>query len=179
MVLISSIFILTMGFLSYLAGKGTAGQVPEILFSLPFGISLGCAFIDVDVRLAIMLGTIGIVISYAGMQTGTWYYLRWQKHDNPNLKRGGTLKPLIDWISKRFGWKIGDEGYAWVAAAIKGFIIGLPVGGIPLAIMWPIAHETGTHFKVKNPVELREFLSGCAAGISILLFLWICDGCEL
>ena len=92
-------------------------------------------------------------------------FLRWTSHDDPNTERDSTLKPVIDWVAARFGYKLGDEGYAWVAAGIKGLLITLPVGGMGV-VLWPLAYELGSHFDH----WVSELTSGFGAGLNAYLF---------
>lgn len=181
----SILFIIIMGTLARLSGNGFGAKwnmawLPEVLFSAPFGMATAWATHHVfdSLYLTAISGIISFCISYAGMQSGTWMFLRWYSHDDPNTKRKSTLKPLIDFIASIFGYKLGDEGYAWTAAAIKGFIISLPVGGTA-AFFWPLGYEIGSHAKGTvekygiDPHAISEFMSGVAGAISILLFIFI------
>lgn len=183
--LLASLFIVAlMALLSRLSGNGFGKQIgapwiPEALFSIPFGLAHAYAWHAFGAPAWVLLPAFvgATVISYAGMQSATWYFLRWRSHDNPNMTRSGTLKGLIDWLAGKFGYELGDEGYAWIAAGVKGFIIGLPVGGLPLAILWPLGYEAGSHLeKLSERLGIddhapKEALAGAGAGISILLFL--------
>lgn len=169
---------------SRLSGSGFGKQwgvswLPEALFALPFGISFGYGVYAVTdgLQSAYVMGIIGAIWSYVMMQTGTWYFLRWESHDDPNTERGGKIKPIIDFLAGKLGYKLGDEGYAWIAAGVKGFLIGLPVGGIPLAILWPLGYEIGSHAKGRlekygiDPHAISEILAGVGAGMVITLFV--------
>jgi hypothetical protein len=183
----SIITIAYMGFMGRLSGSGFGAKwnvswLPEALFSIPFGVALGYGIFtlfDDSLRAAYIVGLLAAVWSYAFMQSATWMFLRWEKHDDPNTERTSTLKPVIDWIAGHFGYKLGDEGYAWIAASVKGFLIGLPVGGIPLAILWPLGYEIGSHAKGRvekyglDPHIFSEVLSSMGAGIAIILFVII------
>lgn len=180
----SMLFILYMAIMSRLAGNGFGRKwgvswLPEALFCLPFGFAFGWALWPFIGNWAVLAGFFGSVWSYGFMQSGTWMFLRWESHDDPNMERGATLKPMTDWIAGRFGWKLGDEGYSWVAAGVKGFLIGLPVGGLPLAVLWPLGYEIGSHAKGRvekygiDPHGVSEFISGAGAGLSILLFFTV------
>lgn len=178
------IFILCMGALSRMAGNGYGQQwnmpwLPEALFTAPFGVAFAVAVFPSIGWLATPTGLMAWGWSYVFMQSATWMFLQWETHPDPNPSRTSTLKPVIDLIATRFGYKLGDEGYAWIAAGLKGFLIGLPVGGIPLALLWPFGYEIGSHAKGRiekygiDPHTVSEFAAGCGAGLSILLFVWI------
>lgn len=178
------LFCVGMGILSRLAGNGFGAKwhlswLPELLFALPFGIALTWALDAIGVPFAWQMacGLLAWAVSYLGMQSGTWMFLQWTKHE-PNRNRGATLKPAIDWLAGRFGYQLGDEGYSWIAAGVKGFIIGLPVGGLPLAILWPLGYEIGSHatgrverIGIHDPQSVSEFSAGFGAGVSIFLFV--------
>lgn len=179
-------FLLYMGISSRQSGGGLGAQylpswltwLPEVLFAIPFGTALGYVLsAHFSLPVSIGCGILGTAISYLGMQAGTWTFLRWTKNTTPNLTRGGTLKLISDFIAKQFGYKLGDEGYSWIAAGVKGFIIGLPVGAVPLALLWPMGYEIGSHARGRvekhglDPHAFAEFFAGVGAGIAILIFL--------
>lgn len=179
-------FLLYMGVTSRQSGGGLGAQylpkwlswLPEVLFAIPFGAALGYVLnAYVSFPVAIGFGILGAIVSYLGMQAATWTFLRWTKNPNPNLTRGGTLKPISDFIAKVFGYKLGDEGYSWIAAGVKGFIIGFPVGAVPLTVLWPLGYEIGSHARGRvekyglDPHAFAEFFAGVGAGIAILIFL--------
>lgn len=189
MFLIYMVFILAMGVLGRLSGNGFGQKLgiawlPEWLYAIPYGLALAYAANHFGFGgWKILFFMAGTLISYAGMQSATWYFLRWEKHSDPNLTRGGSVKPIVDFIAKLFGWKIGDEGYAWVGAAVKGFIIGLPVGSIITTILWPLGYEIGSHargrverFGIKDSHAVSEFLSAAGGGFSIVIFIEIIKG---
>lgn len=170
--------------MSRLSGNGFGAKwnvswLPEFLFAIPFGLANAWAvdkFFGFGWAIAALF--IATAISYAGMQAGTWPMLRWVSHDDPNKDRSATIKPVADWIAARFGWALGDEGYSWVYAAVKGFLIGLPIGGIPLMILWPLGYEIGSHARGRvsfDPHAVSEASAGAGAGLSIVLFLLICQ----
>lgn len=131
-----------------------------------FGLSLGvCLFFLV----------FGII--YAGIQSATWMFLKWTKDPAPNTERGATTKPLVDWIAERFGWKLGDEGYSWVAATVKGTIITLPMGGLG-GILFALCYEIGSHTRTAKMRAwfgdthwIAEGLSFAGIGAYALIFL--------
>ena len=179
------LFIIGMGVLSRLSGNGFGAKwgvswLPELLFSLPFGVATGWALSTIggDFLACLIVTSVSTAISYAGMQAATWTFLRWESHDGPNTERSSTLKPIVDWLASRWGYKLGDEGYSWVAAAVKGFIIGFPVGAIPLMMLWPLGYEIGSHAKGRverfglDPHAISEFMAGVGAGVAITLFVF-------
>jgi hypothetical protein len=131
--------------------------MPEVLFSLPFVIAL-YPLIGIPALLAWPW-------SYIFMQSGTWIILPWGTEPLPE-DRQATLKPIADWFAEKRNVEFGSVNYARIYAAIKGFLITLPVGGTG-AIFWTLGHEIGAKF---NNHLLRELLSGAGAGVSILLF---------
>lgn len=170
-----------MGVLARLSGNGFGAKwgvswLPEGLFAIPIGVALGISLPESWGLYAALVGGLAVGWSYIFMQSATWMFLQWTEHE-PNRLRKSTLKPVVDWIAARFGYELGDEGYSWIAAGVKGFLIGLPVGGIPLAILWPLGYEIGSHAEGRvekfgiDPHAVSEFLAGCGAGIAVLLFI--------
>lgn len=172
-----------MGIMSRLAGDGFGSKwgvpwLPEALFCLPIALAPAYAvYSHYGLLEAVIPFLLSWVISYAGMQSGTWMFLRWESHDDPNTERGSTLKPIMDWIARKLGYKLGQEGFAWIAAAVKGFIIFLPVGGFIGAVMWPLGYELGSHAKGRvekyglDPHMFSEFFAGFLGSVVVLLFL--------
>jgi len=183
--LIVAIFLILMGILGRLSGNGFGQKwgvswLPEALMCVPYGVALGSALGYAlwpdKPYLGILLAFAGFAVSYAGMQSATWHFLRWETHTDPNTERTATIKPLVDFIAARFGYSLGQEGYAWIAAMVKGFIIGLPVGGFITAIGWAVGYEIGSHAhgRVKfDPHAVSEFMSSALGAIGILVFLWL------
>lgn len=174
-------FIAIMGILGRLSGNGFGQKwgvswLPELLMCIPYGAALGYVLWGVNPWLA-LLGVLGVAVSYAGMQSATWHFLRWETHTDPNTERKASIKPTVDWIAARFGYRLGDEGYAWIAAMVKGFIIGLPVGGFITAIGWAVGYEIGSHAKgrvekiILDSHAVSEFMSSALGAIGILVFL--------
>lgn len=181
--MITLLLTLYQGTLSRLAGNGFGKQwnvpwLPEVLFALPFGLAFAYGLsLFTGFWWTMLGGALAWGWSYLFMQSGTWLFLKWEGHDNPGTKRSATLKHIVDWIADKLGYKLGDEGYSWVAAGVKGFLIGLPVGGIPLAILWPVGYEIGSHAKGRveqfgiDPHALSEVFAGIGAGLSIAIYL--------
>jgi len=178
------IFILGMGILARLAGTGFGSKwnvpwLPELIFAIPFGTAFAWAINLTGTHFGwVLLALVaGVSTSYGFMQSATWSFLRWDNGDkNPNLTRSFTLKSLVDLIARQLNYKLGDEGYSWVSASVKGFMIGLPIGGVFTAILWPIGYEIGSHARGRvdkwfNPHAVAEVAAGIGGGISIYLFV--------
>lgn len=151
-------------------------EVPEAVLALTVGIvaTLGWAHTSdlssLYIGLCLLLST---GLAYMGKQSGTWAYLTWETHVPRNPDRESTLRPVNDYIANIFGWKLGDEGYSWVWAAVKGFILTLPIGGTG-AVSFPLGHELGSHAKGRlegSSNMWKEAASGGAIGLSCALFL--------
>lgn len=166
-------------------------QLPELIDAMILGfmaVSAWGYFIDMTTIKSIAIGAYGVgmsvgamlyilftAISYAGINSATWMFLRWETHDDPNRDRGSTTKPVVDWVAKKFGWALGDEGYSWTAATIKGSIIVLPFAGVFAIIgglLFAFGYEIGSHFKKE---KYSKFLPAwlpphaIAEGMSFLL----------
>lgn len=177
------IFVSGMGLLARLAGSGFGkawhlSNLPEVLYCVPYAFAFYIFFYNTFSDVLPYLSLIAFFISYSGMQAATWMFLKWTKDENPNVNRTAKIKPACDWIAGLFGWKLGDEGYSWVAAGVKGFLIGLPVGGVLTAILWPLGYEIGSHFRGRvekygiDPHMFSEFFSGALGSLSILFILY-------
>ena len=156
--------------------KGFLRHVPEIVTAAILTVIAmhGWGYIF-DVSIFVVLPF--FLIIYAGIQSATWMFLRWESHDDPNTKRSSTTKPLVDLIANKFGWKLGDEGYAWTAAAVKGTIITLPMGGLG-GLLFALGYEIGSHAKGRvdkwfNPHIVPEGLSFVGVGLYAIAFLKI------
>lgn len=177
------IFAVYMGTMARLSGSGFGHKwgvawLPEVLFAVPFGVAAGWAgdAFGVPFVQCQLITALGAVVSYLGMQSATWYFLKWEGHQDPATERTATLKPIVDFIARKLGYELGDEGYSWVAASVKGFIIGLPIGGILTALWWPLAYEIGSHAKGRverfgiDPHAVSEILSGVFVVFAFLGF---------
>lgn len=181
------LFFTVQGILGRMAGNGFGAKwniawLPEIVHSIPYGVALGWMvghLFGAGALWIMFWFVIGATISYAGMQSATWAFLKWTHDNAPNTKRGFTLKPLVDWLAKLLGYKLGDEGYSWIAAGIKGFIIGLPVGGVFTAILWALGYEIGSHARGRverfgiDPHLISEVASAFLGAVSIFVFVTI------
>lgn len=157
-------------------------QLPELIDALLLGLvamhGYRLAGLDVAFHWEALIYIVVTAISYAGIQSATWLFLQWEGHTDPDTGRDSSTKPLVDLIAARFGWKLGDEGYSWVAAAIKGAIITLPMGGIG-GILFALGYEAGSHAKGRvdrwfNTHIVSEGLSFVGVGIHALVFLEVC-----
>ena len=186
-VIISILFIVLMGWLHRQTGnnfgtKSGLTWVPEPLFALPFGIALGYSNLDHGLVCAITSGLAGFGVSWAGVQSGTWPTLPWDMRGVVNKLRKATLRPIADFIANRFDIEFDSEAYAWLYTAMRGFIIGLPVGALPMAILYTLANELGSHAVGRtekygiDPHAVREFLGGCAGAVAILIYLAVTHG---
>ena len=158
--------------------KDWFSEIPEAIVGLTIGLvaTYGyCLLLGINPLWSILMCPLPSVIVYAGQQSATWAYLRWTGHANPDTARTSTLKPMNDFIAGLIGYKLGDEGYSWVWAATKGFIITLPIGGIG-AVTFPLGHELGTHAQGRLPGDpnmWKEFASGLGLGLACVIFLTI------
>lgn len=171
------------GTLARLSGSGFgqkwgASWLPEALFAMVFG---GANALVVDLYFggwwAVLSFVLSSLISYAGMQSATGPILPWDVEGLRNPNKKYKLRPVADWIAARFKVQFDSEAYAWIWAAIKGFIIGLPVGGVLLAVLWPLGYEIGSHTRGRvekwglDAHALAEVFTGIGAGVSIYFFL--------
>lgn len=141
-------------------------MLPEVLFGVAFGLA-NWMLLD-----SVLFAAACAVWSYQFMETG--HVFNWgQPVKRP---RGGqTLTPVVDFLARIFKIeKFIEDGfspsknYCRLFMAVKGFLIGLPVGGIPLAILWPLAYEIGDRF---DSHPLKELLSGAFAGLLLTIII--------
>ena len=178
--MINLLGIVFQGIMARMAGGGLGAHhldkfkitwLPELIFSIPFGVALGYAttLLDIPEYSSIGLGILGMAWTYVWMQSATAPGIHWGKGAyNPN--RTSTLKPFVDMLAKPLDLDPSTAAYCRLYMGVKGFLIGLPVGGIPLAILWPLSYEIGNRF---NSHALAEFLSGIGAGIAIAIFVGV------
>ena len=142
------------------------------LFDLSALHAIGYGNYHLGLSFGLLLFPVFALISYVGIQSATWMFLRWDDGgENPNTKRTSTTKPLVDLVASRFGWGLGDEGYSWVAATIKGTIITLPLCGLG-GLFFAFGYEIGSWFKRKGRSKyLPGFISahGVSEGMSLAL----------
>lgn len=171
--MIELLLVPVLGTLARLSGNGFGSRwgvswLPEALFALVIGLVCGTVFGPVA-------GALGSVWSYAFMQSGTWPILPWDKEGVRDPNRSATLRPVSDWIADKLDVEFDSEAYAWIYAALKGFLITLPIGGLGL-IFWPLGYELGSHVKGRvnlDPTAVAEFSTGVGAGIAALTFLGV------
>jgi len=156
---------------------------PEVLFALPFAIAPAWAAHALFDTVVIWQGVIAVVagnISYWSMQNGHGVVLPWGKpvldpdeYEKTRVRTQG-LTPVVNWFARRLDVPIdGPDGlrsvqYCRLFMAVKGFTIGFPVGGFPLAILWPTSYEIGERVE-KHAVS--EGLSGLSAAIQLIIFI--------
>lgn len=156
--------------------KGWYSEVPEAIVALSVGFIAAWGWdrlLDIPFLYTFVGLVIAVLVAYAGKQSGTWAYLRWQSHKDPNTARTSTLKPFNDFVGKLFGYRLGDEGYSWIWAATKGFIMTLPILGLGI-VFHPLGHELGSHAKgrTKSPNTWKE-LAGGGIGIGVPAAIFI------
>jgi hypothetical protein len=123
-------------------------------------------------------GWLAAAWSYAWMQTGHGVVLPWGKAlQFIDKDRRQLLSPVVDWLADMLKIKKTQAdgysktlNYCRLFMAVKGFLIGLPVGGILLANLWPLGYEIGN--RMKN-AELKEYISCTGAGLSVSVFLYL------
>lgn len=157
-------------------------QLPELIDAILLAVVAmqGYRHLGLDVAFhweALIFIAVTAII-YAGVQSGTWLFLQWEGHSNPAITRGSTTKPVVDRVASWFGWKLGDEGYSWVAATIKGAIITLPMGGLG-GILFALGYEIGSHARGRvdkwfNPHIIAEGMSFVGIGLYALAFVEVC-----
>lgn len=172
--------------------------LPELLFAVVIGFSSVRGFENLGVDMsflrffAVWAGT--MAWAFLWMQTGHAAILPWDKVDTrPEMSRDNTLTPFVRWLCdllkiEWFRYKPGLDGgndypvyteaYVWTFAGVKGFLIGLPVGGVLLAGLWPFGYEIGSHAKNhladKTGVDLHIVSEGAAgAGAGIACVAWL------
>lgn len=164
--MIASLIIAFMTITCRMAGGGLGAQyLPRWLTWLPevfFAAGFGYAAFQYGGWIAAALAT---AWSYIWMQTGHGTVLQWGRDPSQAVGRTQTLTPVVNWLAERFGFALGDVNYCRMFMAVKGFLIGLPVGGLPLAILWPLAYEIGVRVKRH---EVSELLSGTFSGIAVV-----------
>lgn len=166
--MLNLLYIPLMAALARAAGGGLGAKyldkfhatwLPELLFAAVIGYANYLMFG------LWWLALIGIAVSYAGIQTG---------HGNVLMSRFGLKhvpKPRLNTLDKIVTVKpTGGVAYSWVFMGVKGCIIGLPVLGLPLAVLWPLSYYIGLRL-VPPQWGLHEWLSGASVGLVIALVL--------
>lgn len=185
------ILFVWMGFWAVQAGRSmpkawTAWQdkakwlssVPEIILALSIATAAVLGWnnvFDLTWVLKAAVFAASAAVSYAGIQSATWAYLKWEGYGKPDNPRKSTLRPLNDAIGKVLGYKLGDEGYSWIWAATKGFLITLPLAGIGMVLL-PLGKELASHVWKRVPGDRwfhAEFTGdGVTYASAMMLFLW-------
>lgn len=162
--------------------KGWKHQVPEIIDALLMATITMQGYNHLGFNPAfvwqLLVFVVAAVIIFAGIQSATWLFLQWEGHKNPEIIRDATTKPVVDKVANWLGWKLGDEGYSWVAATVKGTIITLPMGGLG-GILFALGYEIGSHAEGRvnkwiNPHIIAEGMSFVGIGVYALLFIQVC-----
>lgn len=157
------------------------GQLPEAITSLLLGFITMSVYqklgLDSDFYIETGIFVLVTAIVYAGIQSANWMFLKWTKDAAPNTERDSDFKPIIDWLAEKFGWKLGDEGYSWIAATFKGTIITLPLGGLG-GILFALGYEIGSHTRNRRMQAwfgdthfIAEGLSFVGIGVYALIVL--------
>jgi hypothetical protein len=163
-------------FAPYLEKKGVGkGVMPINLSFLPELAFAGVIAFAVYPVYGLLISLMCWAWSYLWMQTGHGTVLPWGEKSAAEIKdRSQFLTPAVTFIAKILKIeKFKEDGYSRTInycrlfMAVKGFLIGLPLGGIPLAIMWPLGYEIGARLKDH---KFSELLAGAGAGISIIIF---------
>lgn len=147
--------------------------LPELLFAIPFGAAL--SLWSDNFITSWLLFCFGTAWSYIWMQTGHGAILHWGMEPIRDPDRKQFLTPFVDWLAKRLGIVKNSTPYCRMFMAVKGFLIGLPVGGVVLAVLWPLAYEIGARLRGKvkfDPHIAAEVLAGAGAGLAIAVFVW-------
>lgn len=181
--MIYTLIIITFGLLGASSGaslpwsdkwqKGILRRLPEAISATI--ISVICCY-GLQMIPWYYLAPVAWGVSFAGIEAATWAMLRWDdnEQDRGNPKES-TIRPVVDKIAKKLEFTLGDEGYSWTWAAVKGFIMTLPVGGTGL-IFFTLGNEVGSHAKGRLPGDpnmWKEIAGGIGIGISCVLFLII------
>lgn len=135
---------------------------PELLFGAMIGL-----FAFLVYGLPWFWGLLISAWSYACMETSHGTILQWG--DNPDEARGERqhrLTPLVDLLARKFDFEKGGKNYCRLFMSVKGFLIGLPLGGLPLAVLWPLCYEV-SHKEMRSTL-LAEFICGPATFYAML-----------
>lgn len=153
--------------------KGWYSSIPEVLTALILGGLASTAY-GLDGLWQAGAFILATLISYAGIQSATWSFLQWGKDNQTHTPgRKFTLMPIVDRIASKWGWSLGDEGYSWVSATVKGTIITLPAGGLG-GIFFAFGYEIGSHaskYLKINPSIVSEGMSFLLVGLYYFVFI--------
>lgn len=122
--------------------------------------------------------------SYTWMQTGHAAVLPWDRIDKLQTKpRNNTLTMPVQKLCRLLHIRYERNGnyteaYVWMFAGVKGFLMGLPVGGVVTALLWPLGYEIGSHAKNRFMDQVSwdmhmvsEGNSGAGVGIGCVCWL--------
>jgi len=132
-----------------------------------------------------ILGSIAVIISFFAIATGHGIALPWgnlgfstgypdQAQEIMNGRKQ-RIQPIVDWLAEKLGIErhgvdgLYSKNYCRLFMSVKGFLVGLPVGGIITAITWPLSYEIGHRLKCNY---VSELLCGASAGIVISLMVF-------
>lgn len=175
-------------------------MLPEILFGATLGAAFWLAlyllgvpgwwlltadgFHHIGPALAAVAAGAVAVWCYAWMETGHGDVLGWGRQQKASEKdRTQTLTPVVDALADLLGITktLSDgfsptTGYCRLFMSVKGFLIGLPFGGVILAVLWPLAYEVGARLRGRvsfDPHALTELLGGAGAGVAAAVPIWL------
>lgn len=140
--------------------------LPEALFAAVVG------FVWIDHPYIAVVSTLW---TYLWMQTGHGNALN--HGDNADPDKEHTLTPFVDWLAGKLDIELFTREYSALFFAVKGFLIGLPLGGIPLMVLWPLSYDIGVTLEKKgilkheNAHRISELLSGASLGLVAVLFM--------
>lgn len=143
--------------------------LPEFMLAL----LVGCGIAPVAVAVVGPLWAAPIVVAgaswfYIWMQTGHANALPWGRPGfNPNRKN--TLTPVVHKLCSWLNIELYSVNYARLFMSVKGFLMGLPLGGLPLAVLFPLGYELGHRYDADRH-DLKELAAGAGIGIALLLF---------
>lgn len=148
---------------------------PEVMFAAGFAAAVG--------QFSVWASFIVLAWCYIWMQTGHGIVLPWgEKLPEHDRNRTQTLSPVVDFLADILGiQKTQADGYSRTLnycrlfMAVKGFLIGLPVGGFITALGWPLAYEIGARLRpvTRYSHNIAELATGIVAGLSIVAFLLV------
>lgn len=138
--------------------------LPEFLFGACFGAANFIMFGSVIAAL------IAWGWAWAFMEIGHTPALQWGNDPIQAQTQKRKLTPIVNFISDKFYYRRGSKWWCRVYMAVKGGLIGLPVLGLPLIVLWPLAYNVNRDRKNGNFCDgLDEMLTGAFAGVTILL----------
>lgn len=143
--------------------------LPEALFAMPFAY-LWFTFSWWGVLCFLIAG----IWTYAFMQSATAPALHWGNDPYASVRRHSTLSPIVNMLARAFKISIGSTDYCRLYMAVKGFLIGLPAGGVVLAVLWPLGYEIGDRFDgfiSFDPQAIKEGAAGAGAAIAIIIWI--------